>query len=422
MVPTSRLIEAVTAAVGTRPVVVAVSGGADSAALAWAVREAGLPGRAVHVHHGQPASDDLAAAAAAVCGVIGLDLTTVSVDVPATGSFETQARERRYAALLGEMKPDEVLLLGHTLDDQAETVLIQLARGAGPTGAAAMRSERDTLVRPLLDLRRAAVRQVADQMGLPFLDDPANLDKAHTRVAVRHDVLPGLETAQPGAIESLARHASLAGALEDLLDFEAAHLVGGTLPVAVYLTLPTAMRPRVLRLLARLSGCRPSGPSLERMHQVAVGDSRAIEIGEGWEFVRDGPAVSVRRSCPVPASPEELESGATRWGAWRFAVRDCDDRPSAFPLGPDRAIVPALGQLVVRALRREDRFGDRPAWDALAGVSSASRRAWPAIQLDGELVWIPGLRRMDAGWLRPEDQGYRWLAADRRDVWTSERP
>ena len=158
--------------VGDRSAVVALSGGADSAVVALMAVRSEVPVRAVHVHHGQEASDELSKAATAIAAKVGIACDVVHTTVSPVGSFETAAREARYEALLGALRADEVLLVGHTSDDQAETVLMRLARGAGPTGIAAMRPAAGTVIRPLLRVSRSEIRGLADSAGLPYLDDP----------------------------------------------------------------------------------------------------------------------------------------------------------------------------------------------------------------------------------------------------------
>lgn len=205
-------------------VLVALSGGADSLALAAATAfeapRAGLRAGAVIVDHGlQDASADIAAAASAIARELGLDPVLVRrVDVPSTGSRrrsgeggpEASAREARYAALDAAAHETDaaVVLLGHTLDDQAETVLLGLARGSGTASLSGMPERTGRYARPLLGIRRATTRQACLDAGLTPWDDPHNVDPAYARVRVRERVLPVLEAELgPGVAEALARTA-----------------------------------------------------------------------------------------------------------------------------------------------------------------------------------------------------------------------
>jgi len=197
-------------------VLVALSGGADSLALAAATAfeapRAGLRAGAVIVDHGlQDASAAVAEAAADAARALGLDPVLVRrVEVTGEGGPEASARAARYAAL--DAAADEtgaaLVLLGHTLDDQAETVLLGLARGSGAASLAGMAPQSGRYARPLLGIRRATTRQACLDAGLEPWDDPHNLDPAYTRVRVRERVLPVLEAELgPGVAEALARTA-----------------------------------------------------------------------------------------------------------------------------------------------------------------------------------------------------------------------
>jgi tRNA(Ile)-lysidine synthase len=226
-------------------VLVACSGGPDSLALAAAVAfeapRAGLRAGGVIVDHGlQPGSSELTGKVAATLTNLGLDpVLTQVVDVAGpvgTGSYpgpEAAARAARYEALGAAAAATGAagIMLGHTLDDQAETVLLGLARGSGARSLAGMADRSGLYLRPLLDVRRAATRAACDALGLQPWDDPQNCDPAFTRVRVRHDLMPALADALgPGVPEALARTARLlradADALDALAAAEAARIVG----------------------------------------------------------------------------------------------------------------------------------------------------------------------------------------------------
>lgn len=218
---------AVTQAVAALPEaswLVGCSGGADSLALAWAAHHvAGRRGTAVRalvVDHGlQDGSDAVAADAVATLQGFGLDAAAVRIAVEDTGQGpEASARSARLAALADAAAPDAHILLGHTLDDQAETVLLRLARGSGVTSLAGIPPQRGPFRRPLLGLGREVTRAACDELGLVPWRDPHNTDRRFARVRVREVVLPVLEEQLgPGIRESLARTATLARELHCLL-------------------------------------------------------------------------------------------------------------------------------------------------------------------------------------------------------------
>ena len=230
--------------VATAPLLVACSGGSDSLALAAAAaivgRRRSLGVRAIVVDHGlQPGSDEVAARVVRQLAPMEVSVVSVRVDVAGEG-LEAAARAARYRALESAAAADEFVLLGHTLDDQAETVLLGLARGSGVRSLAGMPARRGPFVRPLLGLRRATTRAACAELGLEPWDDPHNESSGFARARVRHRVLPVLEDELgPGVAEALARTADLARADADLLDELAVRLRAGR-PVAELTPLPPA--------------------------------------------------------------------------------------------------------------------------------------------------------------------------------------
>ncbi|HEY3879645.1 MAG TPA: tRNA lysidine(34) synthetase TilS [Trebonia sp.] len=251
-------------------VLAACSGGQDSlalaAALAFTAPRAGLRGGAVTVDHGlQPGSAGRAAGVAATLRGLGLDpVTEVTVTVDGKGGPEAAARTARYAALeqAAAAAGAAAVLLGHTLDDQAETVLLGLARGSGPRSLAGMPPRRGVFVRPLLGLRRTVTGAACEALELRPWADPHNADRRFARVRVRLDALPALEAALgPGVAEALARTAGQlrddAEVLETIASSERGR--GDTVMAAASLSgLPGAVRTRVLRSAALDAGC-PAG-------------------------------------------------------------------------------------------------------------------------------------------------------------------
>lgn len=263
---TLEIVQAVRAVAG-RPMVVGVSGGADSLALAFAVahvcRNDHRPFAAVTVDHGLQAGS--AERAEVVRGqLVDLGYTDIVIRnvtvVPGSGP-EADARAARYAALGREAAERGAdLVLGHTLDDQAETVLLGLARGSGPRSLAGMAVRSGRRLRPLLHLRRERTRAACAELGLSFWDDPHNADPRFTRSRLRERVLPVLESELgPGIAEALARTADLVRADADLLDQLASDLLaeagrGSDLDCATLAAADPALRTRVLKIWLAESG------------------------------------------------------------------------------------------------------------------------------------------------------------------------
>jgi tRNA(Ile)-lysidine synthase len=278
----------------SRPVLVACSGGADSLALAAAVAfeapRAGVPAGAVTVDHGlQVGSAERAEATAGLLRKLGLEpVTVLTVRVGADGGPAAAARAARSAALAAAVAEHGArVALGHTLDDQAETVLLGLGRGSGPRSVAGMVEDRVaggvTWWRPLLAVRRATTRQACADQGLPVWDDPWNADPAYTRARLRAEALPLFEEILGGGVApALARTAALLRedleALDVLAAVESARLTGPDgLDARGAAALAAALRRRVLRSWLLAGGV----PDLQAVHLHAVDALLVAWRGQG---------------------------------------------------------------------------------------------------------------------------------------------
>jgi tRNA(Ile)-lysidine synthase len=252
-------------------VLVACSGGADSLALAAATAfeaaRSGVCAGLITVDHGLQSSSAAQAARVASIGYeLGLDPVQVAmVTVGGRGGPEAAARAARYAALdAAAAAHDAHVLLGHTLDDQAETVLLGLGRGSGPRSIAGMRAADGRWLRPFLGLRRGVTQAACAALGLQPWDDPHNADPSYQRVRLRREVLPLLEDVlQGGVVAALGRTADL---IRDDLDALEAMLGsvsprpgyrGQCLDVAELAAAPRAVRSRMLRAWAHGNGAGP---------------------------------------------------------------------------------------------------------------------------------------------------------------------
>lgn len=265
-----------------RALLIACSGGPDSLALAaGAWRVAGrreLPTSAIVVDHQlQPDSADVASRTADQLRSIGYaDVAVVPVHVQAGAGPEAAARTARYQALARHAEQlGATTLLGHTMDDQAETVLLGLARGSGARSLAGMAVRSGRWLRPLLSLRRSITVATCAELGLQPWHDPQNDDPRYARARVRRSVLPVLEAELgPGTVEALARTADLLRDDADLLDRLAAEADPGaeTLDCSLVADLAPALRRRVIRRWLRAGGAA----DLSRQHVLAV-ESLALD-------------------------------------------------------------------------------------------------------------------------------------------------
>ena len=285
----------------TVPAFVACSGGADSVALAAALAfesaRSHRPSGLVCVDHGL--QDGSAAQAARVAGLgfeLGLNpVHVVKVDVGSNGGPEAAARTARYAALRPFRQLGGLVLLGHTADDQAETVLLGLGRGSGPRSIAGMRADRDGYLRPLLGLRRSHTEAACRALGLPVWQDPHNRDPRFRRSRLRHEVLPLLEDVLAGGVaEALARTAGQLQADLDALDQLAGLALAAAatpdgLRVDSLAGQPDAILTRVVKAWAEGAGAGPlAAPHIEQLRGLIRGwhGQGPIDLPGGSRAVR----------------------------------------------------------------------------------------------------------------------------------------
>ena len=412
---------------GGERVLVGVSGGADSVALLVALRalapEWRLELHVLHVDH-QLRTDSArdAAFVEALGGRLGVPVTVERVRVTPGGSLEAAARLARHTALeatatrLGARR----IALGHTADDQAETVFMRLFEGAGVRGLAAIPPVRGRIIRPLIEMRRRDVEHALRSAGVEWIDDPTNRDPKFLRNRIRHELLPLLASAYDGdVVPALVRAAALAREATDALDqlagreLERLAIVEAdgalTLPLAPLRALPSFIAPEVLRQAAvRLGGTA----SLRAWAHRGLGrvmamprPRRPFRLG-GVIVEVGGDRVRLGRAVPVPLTPRVLAvPGRIELPEIGRAMRATILDAAGYEVPRDAAVVAfdadALpSMLTVRARRRGDRLtpfghGERRLKTLLidAKIPRWERSRIPVIEAAGEIVWIGGLRR-----------------------------
>lgn len=324
-------------------VLVACSGGADSLALAaaalWELPRAGVAVGLICVDHGLQAdsAQRSAAVAAWATGAGASPAEVIPVSVGTAGGPEAAARSARYAALHAAAIKHEAaaVLLGHTADDQAETVLLGLARGSGARSLAGMAARRGSYRRPLLGLHRVTTRAACAAQRLSVWDDPHNADPAYARARVRAAVLPALESALgPGVAAALARTAAQLRDDADALDAWSERAAAGVfrqagaepvLAVAELVELPAAIRRRLQQRAAREAGV-PAG-ALTSAHLAAIDALITGWHGQGPVALPAGCRVR-REKWPLPGAtpgPGGRDSAAGRrsdYGVLRFTTTE----------------------------------------------------------------------------------------------------
>lgn len=421
-------------------VLLASSGGPDSAALAFLTSEArpDLDLTLGHVRHGLRDDTRDLAAVRAHAQWLGAELVITEVHVRGDGGLEAAARAHRYAALRRQAADVGAgwILLGHSAEDQAETVLLRLLRGTGVAGLSAMSPVRGGLVRPLLHLRRNDLAKFVLYEGLPVARDPTNEDPSIARVLVRKRLLPVLEEFGGDPVAAIARLADLARAdaaaldrLADEVTEQALVRYGPAVAVRDELLaeLEPALAARVLRAAvtaARPSDAPPTAAQVADLAELSVGS--AVDLpdvtatrGGGWiALVPNDVATPPVRVLALP--------GTTRWeaagvqvdalteeavegdGQLRLVIDggwtppDLEPEPAALPPGarPDYGVLIA-GELptepVLRPRRPGDRVvtagGTRKLQDEMvdAGVPRAVRDLVPVLAAGERVLWVPGV-------------------------------
>lgn len=408
--------------------VVAVSGGADSAVLLALCSElaARAPGevarlRALHVDHGLSGSRALRAAAQALCQRLGvvLEVRAVHVDGIADQGLEAAARRARRGAFVASLAPGEVLLTAHHLEDQAETLLLQLVRGAGLRGLAAMPAVTalgdGRMARPLLAVSRAALREAAQDRVLPWHEDPMNEDPAFDRNYLRLAVWPALARRWPAVASTIARSAAHVAAGQALLD--------------------RASRVR-LREIAE-------GPALRTQALAALSAEETREVLRHWLRERGLPLPSTRRLAAFGRDVLDAAPGTHPRVAWPGGeLRREQERLYAFaplPLLPFGTPVPlpgpggaldlmGLGQIRVSTAKGRESIAPGAAGQLTAGprlggerlrrrVGAVRRPVKDWLREAGVLPWI----RARAVFVRAGDElvavvlpGITWVAVEWR--------
>jgi tRNA(Ile)-lysidine synthase len=460
------------------PLLLALSGGADSVLLLHLAATAVPRPRlcAVHVDHNLRGPESRADARFCenLCRSLGVPLTTVALELdPRAPSLEARAREARYRALIDEAlrTGHRAILTGHHSDDQVETLLLRWIRGTHLPGLAGLRarveldpyrafggselasgdpSERVTLVRPLIGMRRAEVRRLLSDRGLAWRDDAHNVDPRFSRSKVRHGLMPTLRRlGGEEAIENLRAFGRAVETLEVELAGRTAHVawnpapwapasrgsddarLGGVVPRPLFMRLAPTLRRRVLwRLLVEGTGRAPTKALLQAV-LADLGSARCTRhsLPGGWALILRSREIALVPPVDEPAGPGTLggpqgllpfpegpEAANGFGGAALFAelavpgLATLPDgrRISASPAHPPWARGPwevdldadrLPARLVVRQARRGDRFhplgapGSRPLRRFLAdrGVPREERERMLVVEAAGEIVWVCGM-------------------------------
>jgi tRNA(Ile)-lysidine synthase len=394
-------------------VAVALSGGRDSVALldatAHVANDAHRELIALHVHHGlSDNADAWAAFCRDLCAALDIPFVTCNVDVArgARISVEAAARAARYEALRALARENGVaaVLLAHHADDQAETMLLQLLRGAGPRGLAAMPAARHAQdlwwLRPLLDVPRASLDAYVARHRLRYIDDESNVDRRYRRNALRAGVVPALRAIAPGYPRVLVRaaghQAEAAALLDELARIDAGSAWdGSTLGRAALGALDAPRARNVLRWLLRQHGLR--APSFARLAEIvrqlttASDDAQVAIAHDGAELGLFRDRIAVHR-VPLDCYARDWDGASTvelPHGTLVFAPAH-GEGVAARHLAASRVTIRAGAR--GERLRLAGRTGHRHVAELLreAGVPQWDRIGLPRVYCDETLAAVPG--------------------------------
>ncbi|MHC8288462.1 tRNA lysidine(34) synthetase TilS [Pseudomonas sp. XS1P51] len=414
---------------------IAFSGGLDSTVLlhllANLAKTESLPAlSAIHIHHGlQAAADAWPEHCQSVCDALGVPLQVIRVQVQPGASLERAARDARYGAFIQATQANEVLLTAQHRDDQAETLLFRLLRGAGVRGLSGMPGKRSLgrghLLRPLLDVTRVELETYASEHQLRWIEDPSNQDRQFSRNYLRHQVLPVLTERWPQAAATIARSAAHLNEAQGLLD-ELAHIdlvYASTLSEFDWLGLPSLD----LSALTKLSAARQRNAMSHWLAELTrLPDS---DHWSGWEDLRD--ATGDARPIWRLADGELHRAGGRIWwlsGCWLRPAPVAGNWPD--PLLslalPDNGVLKLTGRIPDGALHIRYREGgevmtlpDRGHRDLKRllnenGLPSFVRGRLPLLYRGEQLLAVANLRGLNGSvqdgwnlhWQPPnEDQG-----------------
>ncbi len=407
------------------------SGGADSTALLKMLiplqREGILRLTAIHVHHGLRGADADGdeAFARKTCEKEGIPFRSVRVDLCGR-SDEDAAREARYEAFRDCMRKERipVLILAHHREDQAETFLMRLMRGAGPEGLGCMRPEetRDgyRILRPLLDFSRDELRAALEADGQPWREDGSNRDSRYFRNRIRAELLPRMEAMIPGAAGRIAAAAEMIALEGEALEGEAAaflraHAAEGRIRRAPLLEVPEALRRRIVRRWWREAGPKLPERELNREQTEALSrliredGARTVNLPGGWRASRGREWIHLESGAENPPEAELWREADILFGAFRLKTEKSrgtpgdgkreQEVPAGFPEGCE-----------IRTRRPGDRIrpfgmaGSKSLQDYLTdrGIDRAFRDRIPLLCRGKEVIWAAGV---GAGAVPPWDPG-----------------
>lgn len=420
-----------------KPLLVALSGGADSLALLMLLLQSRPLHRcaiaAVHVnHHAREQADEDEAFCVQLSAELGitLDVRHIEEPIPPGVSREAWWRTRRYEAIeLARMHLRcAATATAHTLDDQAETVLLKLLRGSGPRGVAGIRRRQGAVIRPLLEIGRLELHRWLTEQGRDWREDPSNLDPGQPRAWLRACGLPPLAGRFAGTAGHLASFAEMLAEDEMILSELAAAIprpaLGRPILRSMVRASPPALRRRwLLALASELPLAEPPDrtqrDAVEKL--VVEGRPRAVDLGRHWVLRCRGDRLVLSPPPLLPFPPCAVASGQVERLPGGFLAAVGADLIPSDRVRHEAWLVSNVSQLPMSW--RAPRAGEMADWPGATGrishllrrlgVPAEWRRAWPLLDAGGTMLWIPGVGTAP-GWAERSGQG---VAATLEEPW-----
>lgn len=405
------------------------SGGADSVCLFHLLRTQGYSFSAAHVNHGirGDEADRDEQFCRALADRYGIEFHVLRVNVPAIAnesgeSLEEAARKVRYS-FFGEIMREgsiDVLLTAHNADDNAETLLLSLARGCSPSGACGIapvrRLDFGEVRRPILSLSKKEIFEFCHENSFDFVTDSTNSDISYPRNRIRQNILPELDAINPQFLAAIARFTETQR--EDCIYLDSlAEQYAENLDCAALRSLPRPIASRALALAAYRSGASPEGRHIEKMLEMAKGDLSSLSLPGGVIAFCEGGRISFRRECREPKKeasiypvyePVALGIGENRLPQGKLILVSgelTNDYAQVYNLSTSAII--NLDRIKGRLCARPRREGDRILIggihksvkklisEKLSALPLKMRRSLPVVCDGDEIVWIPGLEASD---------------------------
>ncbi len=430
-----KLLRALQQAPAAKRYVVALSGGLDSVVLLRSLCALRAEGQltseisALHINHNlSPSAQQWQAFCQQICADWQVSLQTKAVEVSASGSLEAAARSRRYQAFRELLQADELLLMAHHLDDQIETVLFRLTRGAGAQGLAGIPAQRKLgcgrLLRPLLQYGRAELAAYAAAHQLSWQDDESNSNAQHDRNYLRHQVLPQIEQRWPDYRQSWRKSLALLSENDDLqkqlgaIDLRDATTEMGGISLAVMQDLGSARQRNLLRCWLQQLGV--SDPGWNTLHQfvnefipgVSPGSKFALDICDVYQHKAQLFAVRTLPEFGLEAQTLRLDDGAIDYslnGNGRLRIEASQDE-GIYPLPHALQVKYREGGETLKLKGRPQKKLKQLLQES--GIPPWQRQRVPLLFADAELVCVPGVGIAESYLAQPGQNGRQvvWAA------------